>query len=177
MIDMSTMKSSMTSLAQGSLLNMIESPIEPTLGNFDSIESMKRFLYAGKAIITLVDRKRNQRFTYKVNKPSKHSDAYAKIPFFVGLLTGPDNHADYTPCGFIKAVTPDGSLKFFNGRKMSSNAPSVVLFQDFWNGIHAQRIPEHIEPLHANFCARCARQLTHPDSIKTGIGPECIGKL
>jgi len=54
----------------------------------------KNFLTAGKAIFT-VSNPTGTRYTFKVSKPRDKEDC----PFFVSLLTGPDNWANYTYMG------------------------------------------------------------------------------
>ena len=38
------------------------------------------------------------------------------------------------------------------------------------------RIPEHLEIFHEGRCCACGRKLTTPESILSGIGPECAKK-
>lgn len=145
------------------------------VGNFESVESLKRFLTAGRAIITLTDQRNGNHFTYKISRPGKGSKAKDSVEFFVGVLSSPNSGAGYSSCGYVSV----GSTGVFhNVRRVSWSAPSVMLFKAFWESLHATgQIPDDIEPLHAGRCGRCGRELTHPESIRSGIGPECAGRL
>ena len=84
----------------------------------------------------------------------------------VALLTGSDNTASYTPFGFIQ---PDGSVRLFR-----SKADGLWLkYADMVSRPDAYPSAEYLFEGH---CRVCNRLLTHPESIKSGIGPNCGGK-
>lgn len=88
------------------------------------------------------------------------SDAkFAPGSTVISLLVGPDNTADYTSFGFVKAgrLHPFKSFRSHEGLIEKAN-----LFL---------RDPE--AALVAKHCARCNRVLTTPESIASGMGPEC----
>jgi hypothetical protein len=61
------------------------------------ISKIKEFITAGKAIFTLKNEETGNRFTFKVAKP-KDSD---RDMFFVSVLNGSDNYANYLYAGCI----------------------------------------------------------------------------
>jgi len=129
----------------------------------DSSQSLK-FMFAGKSVLTFLNTKTGNRFTYKVKK-AKDSDI-----FFVSLLTSPDI---YTYIG-----TCQGGL-YKHGKKstISTKAQSVKVFQYVLNKLKVDDLPDFVEVWHEGYCGKCGRPLTVPQSIETGIGPECLKRL
>lgn len=132
---------------------------------FTTAAETKTFLTAGNARLTLVSKKSGTRFTYRVRRPSEDK------PWFVSLLTGPDNEGSYT---FFGTLFADGSFRHSRKSPIGSTAPSVVGFEWLWRHLQAGSLPESIEAHHEGRCGRCGRALTVPESIESGFGPECI---
>lgn len=126
-----------------------------------------RFVMAGDARFTIVSKVTGTRFTYRIR--AKDDGAI----HFVSVLTGPDNDSSYKYLGWIR------NGEFVHGARRSSispDAPSAKAFRWFWSRI--DRLPEHlVEVYHMGRCGRCARALTVPESIRSGIGPECAKKM
>ena len=55
----------------------------------------KTYALAGHATITLTSQRTGARYTYKINQAKDRETGEAKPLWFVALLTGPDNEADY----------------------------------------------------------------------------------
>jgi len=65
--------------------------------------------------------------------------------------------------------------KFRNGKQISADAPSVKAFGWTFDQLVAGNIAsDKVQIEHSGSCCRCGRELTHPDSIQNGVGPECI---
>lgn len=127
------------------------------------------FLLAGNATFTLRSTRTGQRFTYKAKK------ADDKDFWFVSVLTGPDNWENYK---FFGTVNAEQWFKFSEkSAKVGQNAPSVKGFMWFWKSLISNTLPEFMEVWHSGKCGRCNRKLTVPESIESGFGPECIGKI
>jgi hypothetical protein len=94
---------------------------------------------------------------------------------FVSVLTGPDNTQDYRYLGFMRrGVYFHGGAK----AKISRDAPSAKAFDWFWRIVAQGRDPSFACDVdHLGACGRCGRPLTVPESIRSGFGPECIGKV
>ena len=139
---------------------------------FTSTEAAYAFILAGRSYVTLKSAATGTHYTYRVTKAdSRNPD---KELWFVALLTAPEI---YTYMGVIKQepdVKPDRLHRTTKSRIMP-DAPGWKAF-DWVIGklFYEDRIPEQLEVWHDGRCGRCARQLTHPDSIERGIGPECI---
>ena len=126
---------------------------------------VRRYALAGNARFTLSSEKTGQRFTYRIR--AKDDGAV----FFVSLLAGPDNTSDYRYLGFIREGT------YVHGRakaKISPDAPSARAFAWFWS--HVDALPPSCSVFHEGRCGRCNRVLTVPESVSTGLGPECAGR-
>jgi hypothetical protein len=128
--------------------------------------AIETFVLAGNAIFTLSNPNTGGRFTYRV-RASKRDPSLR----LVSVLTGPDNSSDYTYLGLV-----NGEGRFFHGKKstIASDAPSVKAFAWFWNHVE-NPAPAIVQ--HEGRCGRCNRKLTVPESIATGLGPECAGKV
>jgi len=129
--------------------------------------AIERFVLGGNSRFTIRSLKSGVRFTYRV----KVSDD-GKL-WFVSLLTGPDNEANYSYIGTIRA----GQFKHGVKSKIGIEAPSVVAFAFMWDVVQLRRHHSKVEFWHEGRCGRCSRPLTDPASIVEGFGPECITKV
>jgi len=140
-------------------------------GQLTTAQDAVAFMLAGKSTVTIVSGKTGARFTYRISATPDGS------AHFVGLLTGPDNSADYKYLGRISRGI------FWCGRKVprpgdiTRDAPSAKAFDWSWRAIARGAMPAHLEIWHEGRCGRCGRKLTVPSSIAHGFGPECLGKL
>lgn len=136
------------------------------LSNADAL----RFILAGNAKFTLRNSRTGNRFTFRVR--AKRSDDAAPI-YFVQLLTGPDNSADFEYLGYIR-----GGRYQHGDRKsrIGKDAPSATVALWFFPRLFAGTLPDAIEIWHEGTCGRCGRALTVPESIAAGLGPECAGR-
>ena len=73
---------------------------------FMTLDDIKTYMLAGKATLTLTSEKTGTHFIYRVNR-AEDDAGHPKNLWFVGLLTGPDNYADYSDIGNLNA---DGSF-------------------------------------------------------------------
>jgi hypothetical protein len=130
-------------------------------------DDAKRFLLAGRAKATIRNASTGNRFTYRV-KAKKDRSVY-----FVSVLTGSDNTADFSYLGFIR----DG--RFVHGgakAKIGRDAPSAKAFAWVFPRLLDGTLPPIVEVWHEGCCGRCGRALTVPESIAMGLGPECAGR-
>ena len=97
---------------------------------------------------------------------------------FVSLLNGQDNESSYMYLGYIR--TSQAGPVYFHGHrksKIGEDAPSAKAFEWMWRRIVVDLLPSSLDIWHEGRCGRCARLLTVPESIASGFGPECIGKV
>ena len=133
--------------------------------------NLKNFVLAsnGKAssLFTLVSEKTGKRFTYKVQKSTD-----GKV-FFVKYLFGPENTSDYAYLGMIKEEVFTLTKK----SQVGLDAPVYQAFSWFFSKLMKNEELVNLSVYHAGKCGRCGRTLTVPESIQSGFGPECIGKI
>ena len=149
----------------------------PQLGGarFQDAVAAYDYLLAGNATVTLVSKKTGQRYTYQVQKPKpKPGEAQRGEVYFVKLLTGPLNTADYSYLGMIS----HNDFRLTKASKLTEGSAPVQAFRWAWEQLVGKhRIPESLEIWHEGSCGRCGRKLTVPESIAAGIGPECAEKM
>jgi Family of unknown function (DUF6011) len=133
---------------------------------FLTLADAKAYTIAGNATITLQSTKTGVHFTFKV-RAAKDGDLH-----FVSLLSGQDNENDYQYLGIIR----EGRFTRTAKSRISADAPSFKAFNWFWN-IQHNGDQGNLIVLRPNKCGRCARTLTHPESVISGIGPECQSKI
>ena len=144
-------------------------------GMIDDPETAKKFLLAGKAIVTLVSLKSGNRYTYRIRlAPKKEGMPTAH---FVDLLTGQDNEEDYSSLGIII----EGKFfptKIARARGISDTTPSVVAIRYVLNGLMFENtINPMVEIWHEGRCGKCGRLLTVPGSVVSGVGPICAEQM
>ncbi len=126
-------------------------------------EHRRRYVLGGDATFTLESSKTKTRYTYQVERTQDNENKY-----FVRILTGPDNGANYTYAGLLD----HGAFRSTAKSRVSESAPSVVAFK-WWLG-HIES--ELVNVWHEGKCGVCGRKLTVPESVETGIGPKCAGR-
>lgn len=134
-----------------------------------------QFITAGNATFTIQGKA--SRFTFKVTRKDPEPDSrYTQPTFFVGLLTGPDNTANYSYVGLLDPTI--GHVRLTRNSRVSESAPSLVALrwtlQNLWAG---KQMPPSFGIFHEGRCGRCGRALTVPSSIATGLGPDCAEQM
>jgi len=137
--------------------------------------AIRRFLLAGNAYFTLRSLTTGSRFTFRVSRADGED---AGRPWFVALLRGASNESDYS---YLGTIFPAGTgFRFVHGRKskISKDAPSARAFEWFASRLaSATDFPGTFEFWHEGRCCRCGRRLTVPESIASGVGPDCAGRV
>ncbi len=154
--------------------------LEPVMGTTPLAQHRTvDFVLAGNAYFTALSARTGGRFTYRVAR-AKPDEGRANAPrvWFVSVLTGPDNTADYSYLGVIRAPKdrPDGPLALEHGAKSKIReiAPSFVAAAWLFRHVLSNRPLPNCSIYHEGRCGRCGRTLTVPESIESGFGPECI---
>ena len=122
------------------------------------VASPAEFLFAGKALFTLVSVRTGAHLTYRVTASKDGA------MFFVSHVAGGQK-------SYIGCIPADNRTEFRTTRKSTLPRGHVVVasFEWFLRHIGSPLVELH----HAGKCGRCARTLTDPVSIARGIGPEC----
>ena len=96
-----------------------------------------------------------------------------------------------TPCYYVDvALLNDGEAGyrkagvFFSDTRNWVPSENMVRGDRFWSIVNflmsSISNPQNLvrtEIQHSGRCLRCGRKLTHPESIETGFGPECSGRV
>lgn len=156
---------------------------EPAQGRLIYPGEIYRFILGGNATFTLVERD-GRRTTYKVKSATMNRDAnwstgnQDRSTYFVSVLTGPDNESSFDYMGLLKRQ-PDGYawLVHTAKSKFGRDTPAWKRFEKCWRLLDSgcQWHPL-VEFYHDGQCCMCGRTLTVPESVRTGIGPECAAK-
>ena len=126
----------------------------------------KRFFTGGNATFT-VDNGKGTHYTFKIRQPKGDNK-----PFFIGMLTGPDNEASYTYMGIFDPVTFLIRLTA-KSRYNDDTVPVKVARWTLFCIREGKSLPEGYTVKHSGRCGCCGRLLTVPESISSGLGPEC----
>lgn len=131
--------------------------------------SLRNFSGGGNAIFT-VSSISGERYTFKIRRPDESK------PFFVGLLAGPDNENSYVYMGLYRPET--GEIVLTRASKFKPDSKPVRVVQWAINTVRAGKVfPDGYACQHEGKCCVCGRTLTVPESIESGIGPECAKRF
>lgn len=135
------------------------------IGRLTSVEAALAFTLAGNAYLTLRSTKTMQRYTYNM-RVVKSSEPPV---YTISALSGPDT---YRRIGWIAA---DGQA---SSNTMYKDSPVYKAFAWYWVWINSKPdLSPDLEVWHEGSCGVCGRQLTVPESIARGIGPECAQRI
>jgi Family of unknown function (DUF6011) len=138
---------------------------------FSAADVTVRYMLAGNAIVTFESQKTQVHFTYRVQAPKPGKSRGGPVSHFVAVLTGPDTF-QYLGCVFQSKFYSHG-----RNSKIGPDAKSAQAFAWVWKKLSAGVMPEVLEVYHEGRCGRCGRRLTTPESVSSGIGPECAKKM
>jgi len=148
----------------------------------------KQFVTAGNAIFTVklseeaAKSQNRTHYTFKVR--SKDTDELGfqgkkNVVYFVSVLTGPDNNSNYSYIGLLNVQT--GELvqtrkSLWNRENYGFKLLNRVLAR-LWENNPDAITAAGFDVYHEGRCGRCGRKLTVPESIESGIGPDCAGMI
>lgn len=132
----------------------------------------------------------NGKFTISSEKTGQHrtfrihtaQNGKAKGARFVALLSGSDNQSDYKSFAVVsddwKRIYVFNRLKSPRGAKPSQWESYACMLECMLLRQSAGYYESKGYSIQeSRRCARCNRELTDPDSIRIGIGPECRKKM
>jgi len=129
----------------------------------------KEFLTAGSAVFTVENGPHH--LTYRVQVPER-ARSYANQMCFLAIMSGSDNEADYSYIG--RFFSRDGQLKATNASKFDDDSLTFRIAQNILDIIYGRKQAKRGTDIrHSGKCGRCGRTLTEPESLDSGIGPEC----
>lgn len=136
---------------------------------------IKTFITSGNATGTLASQKSGMHFTYKFRAAKSDPNL-----FFVSLLTGSDNEKDFSYLGLLRVHAGSGHLGFNTTKKSCAGPLARSAMGLKWMLAKLNRgqdLGPSAKFQHEGRCGRCGRKLTHPESIESGLGPECATKV
>jgi hypothetical protein len=138
---------------------------------FDTLQTAREYVFAGKAIFTLESRKTGAHYTYKVKKcEAKPGEKDPGNLYFVSQMTaGSADEGQWSYLGIVR----DGKFTITKKSTANADAPSVKAFAFF---MALKELHPLLSVYHTGRCGKCGRTLTVPESINSGIGPECAKK-
>ena len=123
-------------------------------------------------IYTVKSAKTGDHRTFKIHTQPKDAK-FAPGQRIVGLLTGPDNTADYAGFAFID----DNGIHVWRSKTESLwKTYADMLWSLALDGGLSPWADKGFTILASGTCMRCNRTLTPPESILSGIGPVCAGR-
>jgi hypothetical protein len=163
-------------------MNQLDIPLQAAFfrQRMTSTEAVRFYLEGGKATLTLVSKHTGRRFTYRFSRPVEQQDK--PRPIWISVLTGADNESSYT---FACTVWPEdfSALRFSAKSRITQEAPSIKMLAWFMRLLYHTDSAKHFslfsqaEVWHEGRCGRCGRKLTVPESVASGFGPECAGRM
>lgn len=124
-----------------------------------------QFIMAGRAVFTVSNNK-NEHYTFKVL--AFEDKLFVKIRTgeeytYLGMWVEGQNQPKVIPTKASKMTADSKPFKVFNW------AIGVIF--------NHKKLPAGYTIQHEGKCGKCGRPLTNPQSIETGLGPVCSGKL
>jgi len=131
----------------------------------------RAFMLAGKAVFTAKSLNTGAHMTFKVKAAKKPGT----VTHFVYVRDGSPGDSKFPYLGTLNA---EGVFRVGHPDRTPFNDSSrqAIVFKFLAEGLRRDMISENVEIWHEGRCGRCGRALTHPDSIASGIGPECARK-
>jgi len=147
-----------------------ELAIEIEERGLSEVEGIRDYITGGHGTFTLLSSVTGTRFTYRIGTNDEH------YPYFVGLLTGPDNTSGYAFTGTIFGTRDNLVYRPSQRSTVGAKSASGIALSWFLKTLNTGTLPDTVAFFHEGKCARCGRKLTTPESIKRGLGPHCANK-
>jgi hypothetical protein len=131
----------------------------------------RNFLFAGRSIFTLENKTTNNYITFKVKQMKKDNKPIPHM-YVVECKALGDRNYGYELLGFLNIDSKSFSCRV-------SDREFIGLKTWFWLLKNLEDL-ERFETLaiyHEGKCCKCGMPLTVPESIESGIGPECFRKM
>lgn len=135
--------------------------------------ALPHLFFAGRAVLTFRNNDKDTHMTVKVKQATDKNDRKIKLPiFFVSVSLLGDRQTGYV---FAGTIFKDQMIcKLHRDVPSESQLGKVMLF--IMNALENPQLlrDKKVSLLHEGRCCRCSLPLTHPESINTGFGPDCL---
>jgi len=145
--------------------------VSADIGGFLRNDLALQYMLAGNCTVTLVSKKTKAMITCKLKKiKSKRADGNE----FIYLLNVPDGSKSIY-AGVVYFNASGDKFEFSTGVKGQVQESDIRVKSVLYviNKLLAEKYDLEVEVYHSGKCGRCNKKLTVPDSIVTGLGPEC----
>ena len=127
--------------------------------------------FAGRSVLTLRNPKTGGHITVKVSQAKDKQDRKKKLPiFFVKLSLLGDGQSGYVFGGTVFQNTM--TCKMNNAQGEQATRVMQWIMQALGNPQVLR--DNNVSLQHEGRCCRCGLPLTHPESINTAFGPDCL---
>ncbi len=132
------------------------------------------FLLAGKCEVTIKSLQSGNHFTYNLKRKESTMEG-TKYIYFVNVQK---KGGDSVYAGIVFYDERNDVFCFNQGKKgqMGINNTEIKALIYVMNKLHYGHHHIDVEIYHCGKCGRCGKKLTTPESILTGLGPECARK-
>lgn len=128
-----------------------------------------RFLKSKKPTFTLTSLATGCHFSFQLKHPKHQDVSDPKMSYvFVHPLNG-----ERTYLGYVDWT----SLDVRAGAKGDDRHHGFIALRWYLDCLRKGSVPCTAKVSHAGKCGHCSRQLTDPESLRTGLGPECRRKI
>lgn len=134
---------------------------------------LRELFFAGNSTLTFQNQATGTHMTVKVRQARDKQDRKKKLPiFFVNVSLLRDQNTGFVFGGTF--FTDTMTLKLSKHAPSESQLGKVMMWL-----FHSVQNPQvlrdkKVSLLHEGRCCRCALPLTHPESINSGFGPDCL---
>jgi hypothetical protein len=144
-------------------------------GPLTTADDARRFILAGNAYLTARSQRTGKHYTFRISQPDEDRGHRPGEIWFVSLLIAPDKYA------YLGTIKPMARALIFRTSRKScqpAESPPARAFAYLWTALETGgKLPAECDLLHEGRCGRCGRQLTVPESIARGIGPDCWERM
>lgn len=142
-------------------------------------EISAKFVFAGRAIF-VTENAAGEHITYRVRGHESEfplGSGIMRKSYFLNIKSpGGKRFADgsQSPWRYIGVIGLDGNVKLTNKSEYQPTSREVKVAAWSLRAImDGKPLPEGYRIRHSGKCGRCGRELTDPESMTRGIGPEC----
>lgn len=152
------------------------SKINDRAGLLDNNKAIE-FLLAGKSEFIAVSGRTGYKIKYKITRKesNKKDDNASEYVYFIKTVV--DNQEVYA--GILYYDNKEQIFKFSRGQKGKLDIHHINIKSLLYiiNNLYRGNSKLNVRIYHMGRCGRCGRALTTPESILTGLGPECAKML
>jgi len=128
------------------------------------------YMLAGKSEVTMISTQTGNTLSYKIIK-KKSDKNESEFIYFIYHIS--ENELIYA--GIMVYKEDIDTFEFYKGQKGNLDTDHIAIkgLLSVVNKLHKGNYDIPVEIYHCGRCGKCGKRLTTPDSILSGVGPEC----